>query len=694
MDPEDEFTMDEGDDDDEFTPTEPPPPETGLEYPGGDDEFTPTVMAEAAKLDDVPAGAIIMEIVRRALAIDKSLTKIHEWTTSELVSFGATIGSLKSSRMRSEFVGSPVSKIKLGPYSLETLKARLVRAKITGVGLYTDSMLAAYAMNLKGAVLKEILGGNIAIVIPGCPVQLEIANRGEKRGRVTAGGLAFIEWHNGVYNSNFIYMEIGEDARIHARYARSVANIGFSGNRFTFVERPVPKKGEAYFERYDKDHPERHYTTKLGIFHAPLRNTIAKAFAEDDGRTTVGHSQHPLEFLEVILHNKYRKMGPKSYANVKALTLLLQQEYSKVGPALTNLFPKFFSEGFKVVPGHVNELLKGGVSLPDGSVAGSFGAVASFVEHSRALRAPADLMRKSDAYGMGVAGNGTASVVSKACIAIDAYKRMVGLSEDKKVPNVDAFGTHACNHWEQVVIESSSNVVFYDKERKWIPSSGVPFQEANIEALGEGTKKGRILFDDTLGCDGDFDANDGRKYPIQGKLDSVVKAGYEGGFIKMYYGNASDSSSPVGKIPLYLESFHKAYPRQVFVQGGSPHSPEWFLVFAKSRPKVGYPQLVLQDGSKGFSPTLTAMEVGDLSLIAYEKYARQWLMWKCYDMIRANILLNVQVLFGYQKFERLPSWIHYKGPTMFPMNGHIVPSSRYGAAAPTGAPTDAFTMDE
>jgi len=688
-----EFVMDEGNDE-EFAPSAPPPPETGMEIPGGEVEFSPSVMQEAAKLDGVAAGAIIMEIVRRAIGVKRSLKDLEHWSTSEFVAFGATLGSLKSGRMRDEPVGSSVSSIDLASYSLDTLKARLVRAKVSSVAMFTDSMLPAYIMGLKGVKVIEAMSGDVEIVVPGCSIKVVVANRGDRRGRVTAGGSSFVEWHNGVYNSNFFYLEVGEDARLHARYARSIANISFSNGKFTFVERTLPKKGEAYFKGTGGVDSRPDHLSRLGVYSSALRGIIAKAHADDNGKTSIGHSQHPLDYLEVILHNKYQGMSAASAANVRALTLLLQQEYAKVGPSLISLFPKFFSGGFIAVPAHVNELIRGTVSLPDGSVAGTFGAIASYIEHSRAMRAPADLPRKSDAYGMGVVGAGVVSVASKAFVAIQAYRGLARIPNNQKVPNVDAFGTHAKNHWEQVVLGNGSDVVFFDRERKWIPGSGAPFREENIELLSPGSRKGRTLFDDTMGCEGDFGDGDGRKYPIKAKMESIARSGYEGGFIKMYYGNASDAVTPLGRIPAYLEDFHRAYPLQVFVQGGSPHSPEWFLVFAKAKGGLSYPSLTEVDGQKGFAPSPRKVEGGDLSFGSYQNYARQWLMWKAYDLIRSNILLNTQVLFGVYKYERLPSWLHYRGPKELTMNGLITPSSRHGPVAVSGTPVEEFTVDE
>lgn len=142
-----------------------------------------------------------------------------------------------------------------------------------------------------------------------------------------------------------------------------------------------------------------------------------------------------------------------------------------------------------------------------------------------------------------------------------------------------------------------------------------------------------------------FNAPEGKQQQVSmtNKVTSVLKADYEGGFIKLYYGSGIDASLGLHQIPSVIATLREKYSAVVLTPGGTLHTPEYFAVFG-NRYKRGLwvpPPNIGKFSLRGTEAT----EPVDETL--FHKYVRGWLINKVSDIIRSNIAINTQVIAGF-----------------------------------------------
>jgi hypothetical protein len=272
-------------------------------------------------------------------------------------------------------------------------------------------------------------------------------------------------------------------------------------------------------------------------------------------------------------------------------------------------------------------------------------------------------MRKSDALTSGSVCGSITSVPVKILTAISYLKSMLGEKDDFKFPRVDAWGISSVNHWYHTVNDHAASVVWRDRDKNCnMPLGNEGFTVSDIEAIPVGSKDGWALFDDTYNAKAE-----GMPMNADAKVKAILKSGYECGFLKLYYGSGSESNVRISSLIPYAEAFYDAYEQVAFAPGGSPHSPEYYLVFCRKRPPPdarGIREMThLWDPPKrrGVEPwpkpankfldPIPPLEGGGIDIGEHAKqkavimlYLRMWHMMYGFEMVRMNACINFDVL--------------------------------------------------
>jgi len=220
---------------------------------------------------------------------------------------------------------------------------------------------------------------------------------------------------------------------------------------------------------------------------------------------------------------------------------------------------------------------------------------------------------------------------------------------------VDAYGTGEHNYWYPVTqaVVKDKPITYYDSESKQPWQPGTSFVQRDIRALAPGEGSGRFLMDDTLPSVKITTKNGQRVvHDCAQKLQVILQAGFEGGIVKVYYGiedQWTDHRHPL-VCPKTIAPFFERYTAVRLVQGGGPHSQEYFLVYYGRQILHGD----LPDAKMPFMPVGKSLdtdgEIKEVSAtertVLVNNYTTSWYWAKVSDMVTANIDMNTQVLFG------------------------------------------------
>lgn len=603
-----------------------------------DEGFDPIVETEAKPLRTIPPVQRLLELWKRTGPKDFNLVAglpFSEWRVDLFLNFCAASGALGSTKgikvPLGEGVYDPMSPTK--DANIKALEQSLVQPKTKLMTIETDQTLLLFASSLPGAVLE-----NFVLQVPGAPA-LKISPA-SPRYRILGGGQEFVNWYNAVYNGNLLYVHVSGLARAHTLFllsSRNLTNVDPETGTLTWAEVKHAKHPLVGFFKEG--------TMNLYAYLTAIEKYVGKAYANPETRPTMGwHDMVP--FVEVCLTRAYSKVSPKT---VTAMTDVVNKalvhargRWEKIVDDLPWLFSPGEKNGPMIPPGRetIKAMATGGVCLPGQKTPlRSAGMILQFVTDSRFLiRDNIDMVRKSDSPGDSGSCASASSVPMKIATAIRALKGMTGLTS---FPSVDAWGTHVSNHWENEVCSVAKEVMFRDKDRKMAPTSGVRFTDGNIEFMEDGVGKGKFLFDDT------YNGTNNAEPDMGPKVRAVIRAHYEGGFMKMYYGAGIDKLGAVSSLPVSTELMMGAYERVWISDGGSPHSPEYFLVFSHPRGEARKeqwraPSQVLENGNAIFPyPTQNLVE-GDATNWNHA-ILKMMLLTKAAEMLKSNVNINAQV---------------------------------------------------
>jgi len=382
------------------------------------------------------------------------------------------------------------------------------------------------------------------------------------------------------------------------------------------------------------------------------------------------------------LHHEYQKASDANRRAVRELSDKLIAHYTETHARCAKEIPFMTLDG-EVDVSQLGAVRTGKMSHPNlGINLISYGSVMNFVSESRnQIRMAQDLPDKSDSPGLGHVACAATSVAQKAHQAVKMLREIAQVAHDYKFPSVHAFGTHVNNWWSVEVESASVDLVYFDKNGKYAPKNGGKFTVSDVETLLDGVGAGHVLFDDTLNVSGKFQENDTAKSSEKKKVESIVRAQYDGGFIKAYMCNVDDHSSGLGVLPAAIRDLSAAYNRVGLSNGGSLHSPEYFIVFWGLKKKVPKDlwlphQLAPHEmGGKSYNPVRDPAPSEDVALAKRVNYLNTWVALKLYDMLRANMMLNIQVKLGVKNYVPIRSWIS-ETPAAIYTGGWEAPNSR------------------
>ncbi len=618
------------DDRDSDPPTEVDGLITGAE---GELDFSPDDLAHAQSLTKYSSKTIIGALVSRSVNIKLLDMRVPEemWTTKNYGAYAAFVSTLGSSKMTERPLGKFEydAMLELEDVPSNVLLATLVTARMPATKLLTDLTLAREVANIIG-VSVSVAPGVSQFTIPGFAGMVCVSLEGVNKGRVVSGGEEFVRWHNSLYKSTFVYEKMSPLASDMAFALLALYSIKLDKVDLKITERPKQSKSG--------------FVDIIGSLVAPiaarpkaLKSHLIKAWSDPSNRPIMS-AKYIIAFIECVLTRYLEGCSSSIRDEMKAVFSQARSEAAKRWLDLAAA-SQVYMKGVEAISLTDVKNVIVGLTPICGKVMSCLGSVRSFVEESRIVfRDDLDLIRKSDAMNMGSSAGAATSVPEKVSRAIMALRAISGVT---RFPVVDAFGTGAANHMSVTVDAVSDNVTYFDRNIKFRPPLGQKFQERDVEALEPGSGKGKYIFDDTYNAP-DENETGTSKFNATRKIDAIISAGYEGGFMKLYLGAGTEADCAFNVVPKTIQKIADAYDRFNLVPGGTLHSPEYFIVFSRgvrdnwappAMPESGYSY-----GGRDCDPSERAALV--------VRYIRNWISYRSTEIIRANIRLNFQIASG------------------------------------------------
>jgi len=269
----------------------------------------------------------------------------------------------------------------------------------------------------------------------------------------------------------------------------------------------------------------------------------------------------------------------------------------------------------------------------------------------RAVKKGGDVRKSDSVTGSGFAMSHS-SVPYKTHVCLKILRRW---GEDL-APDAVAFGTSSENHWEKELLIASPDVSFYDLEFSGVTNCGSKVSLMDIFAMPGGWQEGGTLYDDSCPPD-----------PLA-KLSVIQGAGFRNGFIKLMMGWGSDQKIPTTTLPPQIQEFMKCYSVE-FIRV-SPHSEEYFLVFAKRSDLY----------SSNWSAPLIVPDVGDeidedVARATLLRRAATWRRVRCLEIYKFGIARSVAAFGGNPGSSYiLPFKMYLPHPDVIHGSGHVVPA--------------------
>lgn len=633
------------------------PPSLGED---GDDsaDYSPDIILEAKALEKYSIRTILAAIVLKNNPTLNFEAAEETWSAQVYTTYCAAVGSYgKKIHNRPLGVLDRSALAELTQVDPEILQAAITSMKATVVTYYTDATLAREAAKMKGARLIDTDDTRVELSIPGCPDPIIISKgSGYDRGRVISGGPEFIKWHNLCHSSAYSYEATSPLARDAVFAAMTIFNVKIDKGNLLVSDRPkITTNAFRDFVGYlSKPIAGRKNALKKLLLTAWMHPLAKAPMAKD--------LKDRLEFIVTRHLEEMSATARKFFTD--ALGDVRADLYKRMESMKAKLYT--LSAPNSEITLDVVKKYSVGTTPIAGKLINSMGAVRSFVEESRnTFRDDHDLSRKSDSCPMGFAIGEVSSVPEKIARCITALRLLTDNVGDK-FARVDAYGTGSHNHMSAVVEAAAGDITYYDIKKNFSPPNGGKFAVADIELLGKDDGKGKYLFDDTFNG-GDEHSTGQIQFNATRKIEAVCRANYEGGFMKLCYGTGDEAGCAPGKLPPTIEKILTTYSRINLLPGGSVHSPEYFVVFAKGT-RTSAPARAT---AKGFNIGLAPCAPGDFVKLT-ENYVKSWMAYRAVEIISANMVINVQVACGQYCGIQIPTKSGFFSPGSVTLGGSNV----------------------
>lgn len=497
----------------------------------------------------------------------------------------------------------------------------------------TDRTLVTFLAEVRGVEITDE-GEFAAMSFPGYDARVEVFLSGVNKGRVRDGGLRFVEWYNKVQKTSLVYQVSSVEARFLAIKCALLYKLeGKSDGTVTIVER----KASALTDGYVGVESDPRVEVFIRTFILPLLKGAlsSEGLAKDPlMRAPQVALKDPVNFFEWAL---VRLLGALPPGSTKAITAFVKTAGERA-PIDFATIAAYMHLGKAPTDKPTNMAVASAVfnappivPFTKTLVPRTSGEVWKMVGVFRAqFRNPVDVPKKSDAPGIGSIGGAATSVPVKFGSILDRF-RDVGVHV---MPDVDAFGTGACNHWEGALRETfGGKIMYHEVNPKYHPPTIADgdLDRLDIRMVEPGSGKGKFIMDDT--CPDNLTAPVTKNF-FGEKLAPILKADYEGGAIKILLGHSEfEARHRWGKdalelLPALIREFAVKYPFVELAPGGGPHSPEYFIIFGRG-PKPGWK--VTPEGPKWLDEIDPSANVG--------RMRTQYLL-KVVDIIRFNVYHN------------------------------------------------------
>jgi hypothetical protein len=243
----------------------------------------------------------------------------------------------------------------------------------------------------------------------------------------------------------------------------------------------------------------------------------------------------------------------------------------------------------------------------------------------RATRQGSDLTKSDSVEGSGFA-HSKSSVPFKAAVGLE-WLRKLGVDLSK----VDAYGVGHCNHWHREIMSRSGDVKWYDVDHIGALPLGGQCERRDATDMPEGCGVGRVICDDSCPPD-----------PLA-KIDAILRAGYEAGFIKLMFGWGRDRAVATRLVPPDLDRLSRSCNYVDFYRV-SPHSEEYYVIFVR---KGGIP--IIPTGPDQWSTPLSdvrPVSEGPLNIEQWGMRARMWRYMRGLEIYASNIARSVCAMAG------------------------------------------------
>jgi hypothetical protein len=613
--------------------------------------FSPEDVQDAVNLADVPPGTRMLEAFRRTklgVYTPESFAEWYaHWTVAEFIRFCCDMTKYGGHTA----VDSPMGDLtytvidKLVSASDKALRLSLVQDKNVVSVEFTDLTLPKVIYAMRGIRVGPLVDKRVSIIVPEI-CEVVIGTEGLEAGRVISGGHAFVESHNAAYKTHYSYTQSSPDARAHALLWCSLFTISKRGDRnIEFTTLALP--GNASMRKaYGEVGPDARSYIK------DMSKLLQGVYANPQNRPHFGHKrENQRAYIEALLTKGHDRLNARGKVGVQRLTQLLAEGVQKRLVGFLAPFHPLSARPvfYEILSGHRASVP--GVSKPFKLL----GDVLGFVASSRKfIRDEVDLSRKSDAWGQGPLGSAV-SVPLKTLRNIQSLFLIGG--GDASLP-VDAWGTDRMNWWHYAVLDSFPNAHFYDIDKAFIPPLGGKFDRADIDDIPSGSKTGMVILDDTFNAP----KNDPDSAQTDAKVASVIGAGYQSGYLKMYLGSGTEGICQIGKAPPSLMHIVRNYSNVLLLPGDSPHSPEYFVCFSDpivpgASEEVYFSPPKLDESKRFLPPGPQVKQPVGMRVPEYEKYVKTWITMKVRDMLVSNVRINAQVVGAAQISGRLDTWL-------------------------------------
>jgi len=479
------------------------------------------------------------------------------WNVADFVACANKVGSLGTGKFRQSLSGA-FDQARAEALSTTFSAIQLISHLYTnpeGVSrTFSSYSLAIFVSSLNDSEL-DYIGDKLTVSNVGLPA-VTLGQDEDRWAHVIDGGSQFLQAYNERYGTHHVYkdvpVEVIRAARLMATY-RKPSRSKEGDLTFPTHSAPVPSGFGPLDWKFDMavkltTRVAQYLTTSLKqrIISAPIGG-----FKSDNGKA----------FWELILNEA-----------------MDNQEGASLVTHLSTLVVTFRKNKLAAVQAALGaiKILDREVNLPGFSPKGGVvtaGSIADFRTQHEKLRQPCvgDIPKADSVNMSGILGS-RSSVPYKVQYLRDTLVKR-GCKHGKG--GIDAYGVTKENHWHRVVKASEPEfgpVTWLDvKSPGELPLGGF-VEVSDITKILPGTKKGKVLFDDTC-----------QEAAPDAKMRTILEANYDCGFIKLLYGTGSEVSIPLLGIPeTYLEFIKKYNYVELF--SFSHHSLEYYFVFG-STPK-------------------------------------------------------------------------------------------------------------